>query len=57
MRDVGPAAVAVWGPNLSYGVVLGQAPRTAEALTPPGDDHEAFEDEIAAGTRSQTYEL
>ena len=34
VRDVGPAAVAIWGPNLAYGVVLGQAERAAVPLTP-----------------------
>jgi hypothetical protein len=34
VRDVGPAAIAIWGPNLSYGVVLGQAERAARPLTP-----------------------
>ena len=34
VRDVGPAAVAVWGPNLAYGVVLGQAEQAARPLTP-----------------------
>jgi hypothetical protein len=34
VRDVGPAAVAIWGPNLAYGAVLGQAERAAMPLTP-----------------------
>jgi hypothetical protein len=34
LRDVGPAAVAIWGPNLAYGAVLGQAERAAVPLTP-----------------------
>jgi hypothetical protein len=38
VRDVGPAAVVVWGPNLVYGAVLGEAPRAARPLTPVGDD-------------------
>ncbi|MGQ0805368.1 MAG: DUF2207 family protein [Actinomycetota bacterium] len=33
VRDVGPAAIAIWGPNLAYGVVLGQAERAAVPLT------------------------
>jgi hypothetical protein len=56
VHDVGPAAIAIWGPNLSYGVVLGQAPRVAEMLTPAGDDSEAIDDEIAA-TETKTYNL
>lgn len=38
VRDVGPAAIAMWGPNLVYGVVLGEASRAARPLTPDGDD-------------------
>jgi hypothetical protein len=41
LRDVGPAAVAVWGPNLAFGVLLGQADRVADVLSPKvarGDD-------------------
>ncbi len=33
-RDVGPAGVALWGPNLVYGAVLGVAERAADPLTP-----------------------
>ncbi len=33
-RDVGPAGVAMWGPNLVYGAVLGVAERAADPLTP-----------------------
>jgi hypothetical protein len=51
-RDVGPAAVAVWGPNLVYGVVLGEAPRAARPLTPDGDDD--TEDPVST---TQVYEL
>ncbi len=34
LADIGPGGVAVWGPYLVYGVLLGAAPRAAEALTP-----------------------
>jgi len=34
LAEVGPGGVAVWGPYLVYGVLLGAAPRAAEALTP-----------------------
>ena len=33
-HDVGPAAIVVWGPNLAYGAVLGEAPRASTLLTP-----------------------
>jgi hypothetical protein len=52
VRDVGPAAVAMWGPNLVYGVVLGEAPRAARPLTPEGDD-----DTEDPATLTQVYEL
>ena len=52
VRDVGPAAVAMWGPNLVYGVVLGEAPRAARPLTPDGDDD--TEDPVST---TQVYEL
>jgi len=38
VKDVGPGGVVMWGPNLTYGVVLGQAPKVARALAPPGAD-------------------
>ena len=41
LRDVGPAAIAIWGPNLVYGVLVGQADRVAAVLSPEvgrGDD-------------------
>jgi Predicted membrane protein (DUF2207) len=41
LRDVGPAGVVVWGPNLAYGAVLGEAARAARPLTPAGDDDTA----------------
>ncbi|SRR6266511_1621454 len=45
--DVGPAAVAIWGPNLAYGVVLGKAPRAA--LTPgvPEEDEHVAEEVVS----------
>lgn len=52
VRDVGPAAVAMWGPNLVYGVVLGEAPRAARPLTPDGDSD--TEDPV---TTTHVYEL
>jgi hypothetical protein len=36
LRDLGPAAVQVWGPYLAYSAVLGEAPAAAKALTPEG---------------------
>jgi len=40
LHDVGPAAIVIWGPNLAYGAVLGEAPRAAAIFTPgsTGDD-------------------
>lgn len=52
VRDVGPAAVSIWGPNLVYGVVLGEAPRAARVLTPEGDD-----DTEDPAPSTQVYEL
>ena len=54
-RDVGPAAVAVWGPNLAYGAVLGVAKKAARPLTPGVDDEDIRDD--AALTQTQVYEL
>ncbi len=34
LRDVGPAGVAVWGPNLVYGVLVGEADKAAKILAP-----------------------
>jgi hypothetical protein len=34
LRDVGPAGVAVWGPNLVYGVLVGEGDKAARALAP-----------------------
>ncbi|HUF82957.1 MAG TPA: hypothetical protein VMQ81_00030, partial [Acidimicrobiia bacterium] len=34
LEDVGPAGVAIWGPYITYGVVLGEADDTARVLTP-----------------------
>ena len=34
LRDVGPAGIAMWGPNLTYGAVLGETPKAAVVLTP-----------------------
>ena len=34
LRDVGPASVTVWGPNLVYGVLVGEGDKAARALTP-----------------------
>jgi hypothetical protein len=50
VRDVGPAAVAAWGPNLAYGVVLGQAPRAARALTPGVPDEKEHAPEVLSHT-------
>ena len=55
VRDVGPAAVAVWGSILAYGVVLGEAPRAARALTPGVPDE--GRDRDAEPVVSRTWEL
>lgn len=34
LRDVGPAGVSVWGPNLVYGVLVGEGDKAARALAP-----------------------
>ncbi len=34
LKDVGPAGITVWGPYITYGVVLGEADDTARILTP-----------------------
>ena len=34
LAEVGPGGVSVWGPYLVYGVLVGAAPRAADALTP-----------------------
>lgn len=34
LREVGPGAVAIWGPHLAYAAVLDAAPRAARLLTP-----------------------
>jgi predicted membrane protein DUF2207 len=34
LRDVGPAGVAMWGPNLVYGVLVGEGDRAARVLAP-----------------------
>ncbi|HEY8218199.1 MAG TPA: hypothetical protein VIH82_13765, partial [Acidimicrobiia bacterium] len=34
LRDVGPAGVAMWGPNLVYGVIVGEGDKAAKALAP-----------------------
>ncbi|MBA2325645.1 MAG: DUF2207 domain-containing protein [Actinobacteria bacterium] len=49
VRAVGPAAVAIWGPNLAYGVVLGQAPRAARPLMPgvPEEDERVAEEVVS----------
>ena len=33
-RDVSPEGVRVWGPYITYGSVLGEAPGAARPLTP-----------------------
>lgn len=44
LRDVGPAGVAVWGPNLVYGVLVGEGDKAARALAPKvGHDEPAPE--------------
>lgn len=34
LRDVGPAGVAMWGPNLVYGVLVGEGDKAARVLAP-----------------------
>jgi hypothetical protein len=41
VHDLGPAAIAIWGPNLVYGAVIGAAPRAARELRPSGDSDDA----------------
>ena len=53
LREAGPAGVAIWGPNLAYGAVLGVAERAARPLTP---DVEGFSDETPASV-TKVYEL
>ncbi len=55
VRDVGPAAVAVWGRVLASGVVLGEAPRAARSLTPGAPDE--GRDRDAEHVARQTWEL
>jgi ABC-type multidrug transport system fused ATPase/permease subunit len=43
LRDVGPAGVVMWGPNLVYGAVLGQAEKAARPLSPDADEEEPIE--------------
>jgi uncharacterized membrane protein len=52
-REAGPAGVAVWGPNLVYGVVLGVAERAARPITPGIEDED--DEQILEITR--VYEL
>jgi uncharacterized membrane protein len=52
-RDAGPAGVAIWGPNLVYGTVLGVAERAARPLTPGIED----ESEEAILEVTKVYEL
>jgi hypothetical protein len=33
LRDVGPAGVTIWGPNLVYGVLVGEGDKAARALS------------------------
>ena len=56
VHDVGAAGIVMWGPNLSYGVVLGQAPKAAHELAPPGGDDRSFIGETPE-PHSQTYEV
>ena len=54
LRDVGPGGIVMWGPNLVYGAVLGEAPRAARVLTPGAPDDA---EDIEYGTRSVVYEV
>jgi hypothetical protein len=56
VHDVGAAGVVMWGPNLSYGVVLGEAPKAARELTPPGGDDGSFIGEPSE-PHSETYKF
>lgn len=49
-RDVGPSGVKVWGPNLVYGAVLGEADKAARPLTPDADDDSPI-DEVTTSTK------
>jgi hypothetical protein len=54
LREVGPGGVAIWGPYLVYGVLLGEAERAATVLTPDVEDHHETPSEPA---ESYTVEL
>jgi uncharacterized membrane protein len=54
LREVGPAAVSVWGPNLVYGIVLGEGDRAAKMITP---DVEGFDDEPGEIATEYEYKL
>ena len=56
VHDVGASGIVMWGPNLSYGVVLGEAPKAAHQLTPPGGDDRSILGQPTEA-HSQTYEL
>jgi hypothetical protein len=54
LREVGPAAVSVWGPNLVYGIVLGEGARAGKMITP---DVEGFDDEPGEIATEYEYKL
>lgn len=56
LQDLDPAAIAVWGPYLSYSVVLGEAPQAAAALAPEGGREKGSRRESAAVNEAATSE-
>lgn len=54
-ENVGPAGVAIWGPNLAYGAVLGVARKASRPLTPGVEDEDV--DDLVGHATTQVYEL
>jgi uncharacterized membrane protein len=50
LREVGPAGVAMWGPNLVYGVLVGEGDKAAKMLAP-----DVGRDEPPPGALTQQY--
>ena len=52
LRDVGPAGVAMWGPNLVYGVLVGEGDKAARILAP-----DVGRDELPPGALTRQYRV